>query len=93
VADYGLMMKIYRCHPSYLTERAYAKLSKPHAFDGLRIHTDEIIEVLARLQSEALTIAVIMDSMDWFDIDGVEARKVRTIPHDISRAYPIARRY
>lgn len=69
-------MCYYRCHPSYLTERAYAKLSKPHAFDGLRVHTDEINEVLARLQSETLTIAVIMDSMDWFDTDGAEARKV-----------------
>lgn len=65
-----------RCHPSYLTEKGHAKLSKPHAFDGVRIHTDEIKEVLGRLQSETLTIAVIMDSMDWFDTDGIEARRV-----------------
>ncbi|RPB11029.1 hypothetical protein P167DRAFT_575618 [Morchella conica CCBAS932] len=64
-----------RCHPSYLTEKGHAKLSKPHAFDGVRIHTDEIKEVLGRLQSETLTIAVIMDSMDWFDTDGIEARR------------------
>ncbi|KAH7046041.1 hypothetical protein B0J12DRAFT_149765 [Macrophomina phaseolina] len=37
------------------------------AFDGLRIHTDEINEVLARMAPATLTIAVVMDSMDWFD--------------------------
>ncbi|KAK2791242.1 hypothetical protein FQN53_006083 [Emmonsiellopsis sp. PD_33] len=56
-----------RCHPNYLTPRAHAKLSGPNAFDGLRIHTDEINEVIARITPGTLTIAVIMDSMDWFD--------------------------
>ena len=70
------------CHPRYLGVKAHAKLSKPGAFDGLRIHTDEINEVIARLAQETLTIAVVsksvalilpmliaqvMDSMDWFD--------------------------
>lgn len=37
------------------------------AFNGLRIHTDEMNEVLARMAPATLTIAVVMDSMDWFD--------------------------
>jgi len=49
------------------------KLSSPGAFDGLRIHTDEINEVIKRITPRSLTIAVVMDSMDWFDTDGVEA--------------------
>jgi betaine lipid synthase len=62
-----------RCHPSYLTPKAHIKLSQPTAFDGLRIHTDELSEVFARMQPEALTIAVVMDSMDWFTPSGPEA--------------------
>ncbi|TPX17034.1 uncharacterized protein E0L32_012311 [Thyridium curvatum] len=56
-----------QCHPDYLSPRAHAKLSRPGALDGLRIHTDEIDEVIARLQPGSLTAAVVMDSMDWFD--------------------------
>ncbi|EEP76731.1 conserved hypothetical protein [Uncinocarpus reesii 1704] len=62
-----------RCHPSYLTPKAHVKLSTPGAFDGLRIHTDEINEVIARITPGTLTIAVIMDSMDWFDPEGTAA--------------------
>jgi len=35
-----------------------------NAFDGLRIHTDEIEEVIAEMSPGTLTIAVVMDSMD-----------------------------
>ncbi|KJR81793.1 3-amino-3-carboxypropyl transferase [Sporothrix schenckii 1099-18] len=56
-----------RCHPDYLAPQAHARLSRPGAFDGLRIHTDEIEEVIARLTPGSLTVAVVMDSMDWFD--------------------------
>ncbi|KAK0746419.1 hypothetical protein B0T18DRAFT_151721 [Schizothecium vesticola] len=56
-----------RCHLEYLSEAAHARLSRPGAFDGLRIHTDEIDEVIARITPGTLTVAVIMDSMDWFD--------------------------
>ncbi|KAF2457963.1 hypothetical protein BDY21DRAFT_285297 [Lineolata rhizophorae] len=63
-----------RCHPAYLTPRAHIKLSAPGAFDGLRIHTDEMREVLARMSPGTLTIAVVMDSMDWFDSKNDEAR-------------------
>ncbi|KAI9788560.1 MAG: hypothetical protein M1816_006809 [Peltula sp. TS41687] len=57
-----------RCHPSYLSAKSHRKLSKTNAFDGLRIHTDDIYEVISRMMPETLTIAVIMDSMDWFDL-------------------------
>ncbi|KAK8170726.1 betaine lipid synthase [Phyllosticta citribraziliensis] len=56
-----------RSHPTYLSPKAHIKLSKPGAFDGLRIHTDELNEVFARMSPGTLTIAVVMDSMDWFD--------------------------
>ncbi|KAI4848986.1 hypothetical protein E4T44_03617, partial [Aureobasidium sp. EXF-8845] len=62
-----------RCHPEYLSPRAHVKLSKSSAFDGLRIHTDELCEVMARMAPETLTIAVLMDSMDWFNPCGAEA--------------------
>lgn len=80
-------------HPAYLEPRHYRKLTAAGAFSGVRIHTDEINEVLARLKPGTVTVAVrslslsfhsaspvltdsqvVMDSMDWFDIDGVEAR-------------------
>jgi betaine lipid synthase len=58
-----------RCHPDYLSPQTHRTLSRPGAFDGLRIHTDEIEHVIARFQPGALTVAVVMDSMDWFDPD------------------------
>jgi betaine lipid synthase len=62
-------------HPDYLSQAAYAKLSSTNAFDGLRIHTDEIMEVISRITPSTLTIAVVMDSMDWFDPEGDAAEK------------------
>ncbi|RYP52077.1 hypothetical protein DL769_010727 [Monosporascus sp. CRB-8-3] len=56
-----------QCHPDYLSREAHAWLSRPGALDGLRIHTDEIDEVIARVAPGTLTVAVVMDSMDWFD--------------------------
>lgn len=55
------------CHPEYLSARAHAKLARPDAFDGLRIHTDEVAEVVERMTPDTLTIAVLMDSLDWFE--------------------------
>ncbi|EOD49122.1 putative betaine lipid synthase protein [Neofusicoccum parvum UCRNP2] len=53
------------------------------AFDGLRIHTDEINEVLARMAPATLTIAVVMDSMDWFepraDASGAATAQIRAL--------------
>ncbi|KAI0151677.1 hypothetical protein GGR57DRAFT_179300 [Xylariaceae sp. FL1272] len=63
-----------QCHPDYLSLKAHAKLSKPNALENLRIHTDEIEEVLARITPGTLTVAVVMDSMDWFD-PGSDAAK------------------
>ena len=48
-----------RCHPAYLSEEAHKTLSQPGAFDGLRIHTDEFVEVLARIKPETVTVAVV----------------------------------
>ena len=62
-----------RCHAEYLKPSSHVKLSQPNAFDGMRIHTDEINEVIARMSPGTLTIAVVMDSMDWFNPDGEEA--------------------
>jgi betaine lipid synthase len=56
-----------RCHPDYLKPKSHQKLSRGGAFDGLRIHTDEINEVVNRLTPGTLTVAVVMDSMDWFN--------------------------
>ncbi|KAL2827669.1 hypothetical protein BJY01DRAFT_261861 [Aspergillus pseudoustus] len=62
-----------RCHPAYLSPQTHVKLASPGAFDGLRIHTDEINEVIGRITPRSLTIAVVMDSMDWFDPEGTDA--------------------
>ncbi|KAK3355884.1 hypothetical protein B0H65DRAFT_413806 [Neurospora tetraspora] len=64
-----------QCHPDYLSPAAHSILSQPHAFDGLRIHTDEIQEVLARFKPGTLSVAVVMDSMDWFDPPSPEEEK------------------
>ncbi|EED20542.1 conserved hypothetical protein [Talaromyces stipitatus ATCC 10500] len=64
-----------QCHPTYLTPKAHDKLSTPGAFDGLRIHTDGLNEVIARITPRTLTIAVVMDSMDWFNPDEDAAAK------------------
>lgn len=56
-----------RCRPDYLSPQAHAALSREGALDGLRIHTDELDEVIARMAPGTLTVAVVMDSMDWFE--------------------------
>ncbi|KAI0509042.1 hypothetical protein F5B22DRAFT_369326 [Xylaria bambusicola] len=63
-----------QCHPDYLSRKAHARLSRPDALDNLRIHTDEIDEVLARITPGTLTVAVVMDSMDWFDPGSAAAK-------------------
>lgn len=62
-------------HPTYLSPKSHVKLSKSSAFNGLRIHTDEISEVIARMRPSTLTIVVVMDSMDWFPPTGNQAVK------------------
>jgi betaine lipid synthase len=69
-----------RSHPDYLKPTSYSKLSTPGAFESMRIHTDEINEVIARMSPSTLTIAVVMDSMDWFEPEGEEAgRQIVTL--------------
>lgn len=54
--------------------------------DGLRIHTDELSEVFARMQPESLSIAVLMDSMDWFSPTGPEAAaQVRAVNRSLKK--------
>jgi betaine lipid synthase len=62
-------------HPTYLSPKSHIKLSKPNAFNGLRIHTDELSEVINRMRPGTLTIVVVMDSMDWFPPAGNQALK------------------
>ncbi|KAF2712629.1 hypothetical protein K504DRAFT_464699 [Pleomassaria siparia CBS 279.74] len=62
-------------HPTYLSPKSHVQLSKPTAFSGLRIHTDEISEVISRMRPNTLTIVVVMDSMDWFPPGGKQAIK------------------
>jgi hypothetical protein len=55
----GSLSYMHRCHPRYLGVKAHSKLSRPGAFDGLRIHTDEINEVIARMTPSTLSVAVV----------------------------------
>lgn len=48
-----------RCHPTYLSPAAHKKLTHRDAFDGVRIHTDGILDVLDRINPGTLTIAVV----------------------------------
>jgi betaine lipid synthase len=67
-------------HPTYLSPKSHTRLSKPNAFAGLRIHTDEISEVIGRMRPATLTIVVVMDSMDWFPPQGSQAlRQIRAL--------------
>lgn len=58
--------------PAYLTEKGYNNLTTPNAtgvapIDNIRLHTDTLNDVFARLSKKSITIAIIMDHMDWFD--------------------------
>lgn len=61
--------------PDYLTKQGFNALSKREnsPLDNIRLHTDTLNDVFARLTNKALTVAVIMDHMDWFDPNGIEA--------------------
>ena len=55
--------------PAYLTAQAYNRLSRSSAFKGLRIHTDEVVEVLECVKPGSLSVIVLMDSLDWIAND------------------------
>ena len=61
---FGTVLRTWerRCHPAYLSEDAHKILPRPGAFDGLRVHTDEFVEVLARIKPETVTVAVVRTS-------------------------------
>ncbi|ABN67370.2 predicted protein [Scheffersomyces stipitis CBS 6054] len=65
----------YNNCPDYLTVKGYKRLTaqttpqRENPLDNIRIHTDFLNDVFARLSKKSLTIAIIMDHMDWFDHD------------------------
>lgn len=66
--------------PDYLTEKGFIRLTTPQSdglapIDRIRLHTDTLNDVFARLSQKSITIAIIMDHMDWFDPNGDDAKK------------------
>lgn len=65
--------------PDYLTEKGMRQLTTAKngsaPIDRIRLHTDTLNDVFARLSKKCITIAIIMDHMDWFDPNGDDARK------------------
>ncbi|EGW35151.1 uncharacterized protein SPAPADRAFT_53484 [Spathaspora passalidarum NRRL Y-27907] len=65
--------------PDYLTVKGYKKLTSPNAItkeipiDNIRLHTDTLNDVFSRLSQKSISIAIIMDHMDWFDPEGQDA--------------------
>ncbi|KAH8645691.1 hypothetical protein BX600DRAFT_444256 [Xylariales sp. PMI_506] len=55
----------------------------PGAFDGMRIHTNDIDEAITDIAPGTLTLAVLMDSMDWFD---PQAKTANTQIRKLTRA-------
>lgn len=65
--------------PDYLTTKGYKNLTKKNAdgeapIDRIRLHTDTLQDVFSRL-SKSITVAIIMDHMDWFNPNGTDAKK------------------
>ena len=61
--------------PDYLSNDAYKSFTRKenNPLDNIRIHTDFLNDVFARLTTGSITIAIIMDHMDWFSKDGIDA--------------------
>lgn len=61
--------------PDYLTSHAFKTFSRKEdsPLNRIRIHTDFLNDVFSRLTPGSLTIAIIMDHMDWFSEDGTDA--------------------
>jgi betaine lipid synthase len=56
--------------PDYLSPSGFKALARKNAnspLGGIRLHTDYLNNVLDRLSKKTITVAVIMDHMDWFD--------------------------
>lgn len=58
--------------PDYLTKQGFKVLSRKNnsPLEGIRLHTDYLNNVLRRLSKKTISVAVIMDHMDWFDPEG-----------------------
>ncbi|KAJ5952890.1 uncharacterized protein N7479_011303 [Penicillium vulpinum] len=50
-----------KCHRDYLSEKVHAKFSSTGALDGLRIHMEEVGEVLNHIPPDTLTVVVVID--------------------------------
>lgn len=72
--------------PDFLTKHGHANLAKRKgALDGIRIHTDEINEVVKRLNPGSVNHAIVMDHMDWFPKDGNAAREeIKSLHHALT---------
>ncbi|ODV92944.1 hypothetical protein CANCADRAFT_95592 [Tortispora caseinolytica NRRL Y-17796] len=74
---YYLTLKGHYAHdncPNYLKEESYDTLHKEDSpLDRIRLHTDTLVNVSERLASKSLSIAIIMDHMDWFHPKGQDA--------------------
>lgn len=56
--------------PDYLTKSGFQALSTGKSLETIHLHTDYLSNVLGSLKG--LTIAVIMDHMDWFDPEALD---------------------
>ncbi|SCV73196.1 BQ2448_7121 [Microbotryum intermedium] len=73
--------------PEYLTRAGFEALKKNNGarLDCFRLHTDSIINVMKRLGSNSLTVAIIMDLQDWFRNSlGDSDEKVKSDPCDLT---------
>ncbi|EMG45621.1 ubiE Ubiquinone/menaquinone biosynthesis C-methyltransferase UbiE [Candida maltosa Xu316] len=65
--------------PDYLTTKGYNRLSASDGtissspINNIRMHTDTLNEVFGRLKENSITIAILMDHLDWFDPHGRDA--------------------
>jgi betaine lipid synthase len=58
--------------PDYLTKQGFKVLSRKQnsPLEGIRLHTDYLNNVLRRLSRKTISVAIIMDHMDWFEPEG-----------------------
>jgi len=66
-----------QCAPRWLGEREHRRLSRDNArlLDGLRIHTDEFLEVIKRMRGGSVSAMIVMDSMDWLEVPDLNTVK------------------
>ena len=61
--------------PDYISKHGFKVLSRKvnSPLDNIRLHTYTLNDVLVRLTKKTISVAVIMDHMDWFDPSGEDA--------------------